>query len=87
MGVITGRALAALIKGMDTQAERLYVAVKDPTGHRYTGHVADLLLTDPKDDQRGTCTIVADDGEVVWKVDVRRLLSVDVRPRPTGFSS
>lgn len=83
---ITGRALAALIKGMDAQAERLYVVVKDPTGHQYMGHVADLL-TDSKDDRRSTCTVVADDGEVVWRVDVRRLLSVDVRPRPTGFSS
>lgn len=83
MATITPRALQAIIQGKRDD-EMIHVKVKDPTGHRYFGRVADLLATHPTDAAKSTCTILADDGELVFGVKVSQLEWLDVRKRPDG---
>ena len=83
MAGITPRALQAIILGKRDD-EMIKVQVKDPTGYRYFGRVADLLMTDPGDGDKSTCTILADDGELVFGVRVSQLKWFDVRKRPDG---
>ena len=82
MAALTPSALATLIAGMKP-TDRIHVRVKDKTGHRYMGHVADLLH-DSANPDNSTCTIVSADDEIVWNVPVRRIEWVDVRPIPDG---
>lgn len=83
MAIITPRALEAIIRGKRDN-EMIWAKVKDPTGHRYFGCVADLLATSPTDAAKSTVTILADDGELVHHVPVSRLEWFDVRRRPDG---
>ncbi|MEU3522349.1 hypothetical protein AB0E62_00475 [Streptomyces sp. NPDC038707] len=83
MAIITPRALQAVILGKRDD-EMIWVKVKDPTGHRYFGRVADLLATHPTDSAKSMVTIQADDGELVLGVKVSQLEWFDVRKRPDG---
>lgn len=82
MAAITARALACLIAGKKDD-KIIRVRVKDPTGHTYFGRVGDLDMTSHNPDN-ASCTILADDGELVWNVLVSRIEWIDVKPRPDG---
>jgi hypothetical protein len=79
MATITPAALLALLKGKGAE-NMAFVRVKERrTQHRYEGRIINLDMSTLKP-ENASVSIEATDGEVVWKVPVRWIEWVDIRP-------
>lgn len=71
MSAITPEALALLFR-VKGDNEMIHVTTKDSSGYVFSGRVLDVTGQ--------WFDIEAEDGELVYDVQVRRIMSVDVRP-------